>query len=298
MKAAGAIQLLLLAPAAHVSATPADAATAPLPDALTSLIREAHSKERRAIVDVAKRLYPDSIARIDAIVQQADKDERASNAGAGLAEGWKGEATIGGFYSAGNTEEWGVSASLVAKRAGPRWTHEAALRLDLKNEGGERTEERAYARYTLRRKLGAGRLFAFGRLSFERDRFSGIDTRFFESVGLGYQLLDRQNLHWDVMAGPALRQTDYSNAESESEPAIFARTQFEWEIPDRLKFSEEADSGLAKGNSTLASVTSLTSNLYGRLSGRISLGVEYESDPPPGRKNTDTNARASLVLDF
>ena len=299
MSPAGAGQLWLLAPALLLIA-PSAAAAAPeeLPAALTTMIREAHPRERKAIVDVAKRLYPAEVERIDGIVRGIEKEKRAAVAGAGFLRGWQGEAALGGFLSTGNTDEWGVSASFSAKRKGPRWTHEVEARLDLKEESGTRTEERGWGKYTVRRSLGAPRLFAFGRLSFERDRFQGIDRRFFESVGLGYQLLESRSVRWDAMAGPALRQTRYSDGSSVGEPALFARTRLEWEITDTLRFSEEVDAGLAGGNSTFTSTTALTSNLYGSLSGRISFAVEIETEPPAGREKTDTYTRASLVYAF
>jgi putative salt-induced outer membrane protein len=262
------------------------------------MLREAHAKERKAIVDVAKRLHPESNEAIDAFVRQLDREARTANATASLVEGWKGEVSVGGFLTSGNTDEWGVTGAVAIKRAGPRWTHEIEARADIKEEDHQRTEQRVAARYTLRRVLGPQRLFAFGRLSFEHDRFSGIDSRFFESVGIGYQLIATKSAKWDVMIGPAFRQSDYSDGSSAQEPALFARTRLEWEISDTLKFAEEADAGLAEGNSTLTSTTSLTSNLYGRLSGRISFRVEHETNPPAGRENTDSYARATLVYDF
>lgn len=301
MSPAGASQLWLLAPATLCLIAVAPAAAAKpeeLPASLTTMIREAHPKERKAIVDVAKRLYPASVERIDDIVRQVEKENTAAVATAGALEGWKGEASLGGSLSSGNTDEWAVSAALSAKKKGPRWTHEIEARIDVKEEKGTRSEERAAARYTVRRTLGAPRLFAYGRLSFEHDRFAGIHSRFFESVGLGYQLLDGRSVHWDALAGPALRQTAYVGGTSVHEPAIFARTKLEWEITDRLKFSEEADAGLADRNSTFNSLTALTSNLYGTLSGRISYGIRYETNPPEGREQIDTTTRISLVYAF
>jgi putative salt-induced outer membrane protein len=298
VRIAGAMQLWLLAPAVWLIVAPAPARAADLPDALTTMIREAHPQERKVVTNIAKRLYPSSIKEIDLIVKQIEQEERTSIAGATLLEGWSGQATLGGFRTTGNTDEWGVSAALLARRRGPRWTHEFEVRVEVKEEDHARTEERGFGKYTLRRTFGASRWFAYGRLSFERDRFQGIESRFFESIGIGYRLAKGPSLEWDAMIGPGLRQTDYSQESAVNEPAVFLRTKLEWKISNTLRFTEEADSGLAKGNSTFTSTTALTSNLYGRLSGRLSFGVEMETDPPPGREKTDTYTRASLVYDF
>jgi putative salt-induced outer membrane protein len=265
---------------------------------LGTMIREAHPQERKAIVNVAKRLYPGSIAEIDAIVRESDKESRAAMTGEKFRKGWKGEANLGGFMSSGNTDEWGVSASVSLTRKGPKWTHQIEVNGEIKEEDKERTTERGYARYTARRSLALPRLFAYGRVSFERDRFQGISTRFFESVGLGYQLIDTRSTRWDFMLGPGLRQTDFSDGTSTNEPALFVRTRLEWEITDTLMFSQEADVGWAEGNSTVTSTTALTSNLYGNLYLRVSFVVDLETDPPAGREDLDTYIRVNVGYAF
>lgn len=290
----GFLILALGAPAAAqtTQATPETLAS------LTTMIREAHPQERKAIVNVAKRLYPGSIQAIDAIVRQMDTESRAAMDGAKLREGWKGEAMLGGFLSSGNTDEWGISGSLSLTRKGPKWTHQIEANIEVKEEDGERTTERGYGRYTVRRSLALPRLFTYGRVSFERDRFQGIDTRFFESIGVGYQLLDRQSTRWDVMLGPALRQTNFSDATKTNEPALFVRTRLEWEITDTLMFSQEADVGWADDNSTVTSTTALTSNLYGNLYLRVSFVVDLETNPPVGREDLDTYIRVNVGYSF
>lgn len=281
---------LLLAPAA--------AAARDLPPTLEQMLREAYPAERRAVANVAKRIYPDSKDQIDRFVQSLEGEKKAQLADADLLEGWTGEASVGGFLTTGNTDEWGLSVAASFKRKSPRWTHELDLRVDVKEEDGVRTEEQGYGRFTLRRKLGTSPWFAFGRLSFERDRLQGIDSRFFEAVGIGHQIADTRRFDWDVMAGPGLRQTSYSDATDVSEAAIFLRTKLNWQISGTLRFSEEMDAGLAEQNSTFTATSALTSDLYGNLSGRISFGVEVETDPPQGREEVDTYTRASLVYRF
>src|SRR4051812_41857652 len=123
MTRSGARRLWLLAPAACVLMA---AAPAPeLPDTLVTMIREAHPKERKTITNVAKRLYPASIAAINAVVAQIEKEERSAVAGTRFVQGWRGEATLGGVLTTGNTEEWALTASLEARRKGPRWSHDA-----------------------------------------------------------------------------------------------------------------------------------------------------------------------------
>ena len=284
--------------AAFLPIFPTPAVAAELPPSLTEMIREAHPTERKTVINVAKRLYPGSTKEIDAFASQIEAEEKEAVGQKGYFEGWVGEASVGGFVETGHTDEWGVSLALAGSRRGPRWTHEISVGIDLKGEEGERTEERINGRYTLRRKIDDGAWFGFGRFSYKRNPFQGIDRRFFEAFGIGYQLADTPRFQWDVMAGPGLRQTAYSDGTDANDIGAFARLKLGWRITDILRFSEEADAGLAKRNSTLTSVTSLTTDLYGRLSGRLSFGLDFESDPPEGRERLETYTRASLVYDF
>jgi putative salt-induced outer membrane protein len=289
-------RLLLLAAFPSLVSNPANAEE--LPASLTSMIREAHPSERKTVINVAKRLYPGSTREIDALATQIEAEERQAVAQQSYFEGWAGEASVGVFIETGHTDEWGLSLALAGTRRSPHWTHEISIGVDLKGEEGKRTEERINGRYTLRRRIDDSSWFGFGRLSYKRNPFQGIDRRFFEAAGIGYQIVDKPRFQWDLMAGPGLRQTAYTDGTNANDVGAFVRLKLGWRISDTIRFSEEADAGLARRNSTFTSMTSLTTDLYGRLSGRLSFGLDYESDPPEGREKVETFTRASLVYDF
>jgi len=279
-------------------AAPADGPAQELPPGLDAMIRESHAKERKTIVNVAKRTYPHSAKAIDVLVKRIEADEKAEVAKADFLEGFSGEVTLGGYLSTGNTNDWGVAGSMALTRKGPRWTHNLDIRVDLKDEDGQRTDERVFASYTLRRALWQSRWFAFGRLRFEHDEQQGINSRFGQAVGMGYQLVSTPKLNWDVMAGPALRQTNFAGEPHGNTFGAFARTKFAWALTDTIKFSQDVDAVIDGSNNTLFATTALTTDLYGNLAFRLSFIAEIETDPPPGKVETETYTRASLVYDF
>ncbi|MGB3723227.1 MAG: DUF481 domain-containing protein [Pacificimonas sp.] len=281
-------------------ASPAFAA--PIPAPIEGMIRAADPEERDTVVKVAKRAAADSGTEIDALVADLKAGEKAAQqetlANQGFFEGWSGEGALGGSFSTGNTDELGAAASLGLNKRGRNWEHDLKLAFDYQRTNGTTRRERIYAGYTSRRDLGGDLFFAFGLLSFERDRFSGIDYRFTESLGVGYRLADGDDFKWTVEGGPAARQTRFTDGRDLSNIDLLGRTDIEWKPSDNLTLTESAGFLLSTGNSSYFSKSAVTAKLLGDISARLSFDVLHETDPPAGREKTDTITRASLVYGF
>lgn len=285
---------------AFAIAAPAHAA--PIPDSIEAMIRSAKPGERATIVKVAKRAAADSAAEIDALLATIKAEEKANEeqrlAAQGFWDGWTGEGAVGGTFSTGNTDETGLSASIGLTKRGRIWEHDIQLTADYLETNGEARRERFYAGYTGRRDFGGDFFFAFGLLSFERDRFGGLDYRFTESIGLGYRIFETDDLKWTVEGGPAARQTKFTDGVTSNRIDLLGRTDIDWKITDTLRLTESAGFLASGGNSSLYSKTALTAQVLSNLSARLSYDILHETDPPEGREKTDTITRASLVYGF
>ena len=279
-----------------LAALSSPAAAQDLPPAIVDLLREATPQERATIENVAKRLFPAQRPEIDQAVDRIEDDEKTAVGEAQFVDGWSGESSLGASYSSGNNNEWSVSATINMERKGPRWEHDVAIDGLIRNNQGVRTEERLNTSYRGRRDFTGSPWFSFGTLQFEHDLRVGIDTRFTETLGVGFQLINRDALKWEASAGPALRQTKFEDGFSESTVAAFVGTELKWEITDTLTFREKMGAVMDNSNSSFSSVTSLTTNVYGRLSGRISFELNAETDPSTGNDELDTRTLLSLVL--
>ncbi|MEO0501476.1 MAG: DUF481 domain-containing protein, partial [Pseudomonadota bacterium] len=215
------------------------AAAAPMPDAVEAMIRAASPDERDTVVKVAKRSAADSAAEIDTLAgelaaaeAEAAEQRLATN---GFFDGWSGEGSLGGTYSTGNTDQTGMAVSLALDKRTRRWEHDIDATFDFLRTDGETQRERYYAAYQGRRDLGDRWFFAFGLLSFERDVFSGIDTRFTESVGAGYRIADSDTFSWTVEGGPALRQTQFIDGTEENRLDALGKTDLDWRISPNFR---------------------------------------------------------------
>ncbi|OBV11611.1 putative salt-induced outer membrane protein [Erythrobacter dokdonensis DSW-74] len=272
----------------------------------------------RTVVDLAKQTNPDDTAEIDAILtgfetqlaeakaaEAAAKEEAIRTAS--LFENWSGKGEFGAFRATGNSSNTGITAGLTVNRQGIDWRHNLTGRVDYQRANGVTTREQFLARYEPNVKISE-RFYAYALAQYERDRFQGFSGRYAISGGLGYQALKRDDIQLSVKAGPAYRVTEFVDGRSESRIAGLIGVDFDWNITDRLKLTQDTNAVAETGgsavaiidsrNTSLDFVTGLNATISSKLSARFSYQIEYDSNPPPGAVQTDTLSRVTLIYDF
>lgn len=282
-------------------ATPAFADPIPPPVAAMIDAAAANPDQLKLVADIAKKTNPASVAEIEARVaglQAASAQARAARlARQGLFEGWTGNGELGGFISSGNTENRGLAIGINLNKETRRWKHGLRGQVDYQEDQGITSRERYFAGYEGNWKFSP-RGFAVLALSFEQDRFTGFSSRFAQALGLGYRLVDGKRLTIALDGGPALRQTRFTNGIGETVLAARAALNGKWQATPQLAITQTATYYADNINSSLLSLTQASARLNGRLSARISVQINNEGNPPPGRENTDTVTRATLVYSF
>lgn len=269
-------------------------------------------------LDLARAAFPGSSDDIDAIAAgwgaalaarkaAADAAREEAIRGADVLSLWHGRAELGGFQSSGNSSNVGASASLAVKRQGIDWSHALRAKADLQRQNGNTSRQQVMLAYEPRWQFGRD-VFAFGLAQFEHDRLQRLAGRYSVSGGIGYRLIEAENLKLSVKAGPALRISDFRGETSESSLGGLVGLDFEWQLFDRVKLTQMtnavAETGgqatvvLAGSRTSLDINTGLEFKVSDRLVSRFAYEVEYDSNPPPGTVSTDTLARATLVYDF
>lgn len=303
----GRVRLFFLSVlSAFLAATPA---RAEIPQAVEAMIREAARSGDRATVDavvnVAKATNPDDADAIAALATtlmseaeaEARRERERTLASNGYFQGWTGEGQLGIGLTSGNTAEVSGVLGLSLKKEGLDTRHKFAAVIDYLRTNGVTTRQKFGASYGLDYLLREG-LYVYGIVGWEQDRFAGYARRFTESLGAGVRVVNRSDMSLDVDAGPALRQTLFTDGTSQSDVGARASLTYRWTIRDGLVLSEDGSVLSADGNTTLLSTTALSSQITGPLSARLSFKVQSETDPPLGSKPTDTAARATLVYKF
>ncbi|ANU07909.1 DUF481 domain-containing protein [Paraurantiacibacter namhicola] len=315
-------RLAFLPLALAATAFSADPAHADVPEPVRAMIEAAiatgDADKVATVVELAKQTNPDDTAEIDAMhgafLQQKEEEARLAAAAkeqelaeAGVLDNWSGEGQIGAFQSSGNTDSVGVSSILKLKREGLAWSHRMRLSADYQRTNGQTTREQFLASYEPRYQIN-DRLFAYGLLQYERDRFQGFSARYATSAGIGYKVIATPDMSLSIKAGPAFRRTEFVTGRSEDRLAGLVGLDFDWRISDSIKLTQDTNAVAETGgqatvifdssNTSLNLITGVEAKISDSLSARLSYAIEYDSNPPAGAVATDTLTRFTLVYGF
>jgi len=202
---------------------------------------------------------------------------------------WSGKGSIGLALRAGNTEQADLSVQLNITRRGPL----TRLALDYLGAFGEVNGEpsvnshRASISYDfyLTRRLFLRPFFA----EYYRDPFLNIDHRVTVGAGMGYTLIDRSNMEWDVEGGMAYQTTRSVSVEAgedqtDATPAVVVGTRFDVDITSKIDFTldYQATVGLLEGRSVSHHlVGSLSFEVTDLLDFDVSAVWDHTSNPRP-----------------
>jgi putative salt-induced outer membrane protein len=276
---------------------------APMPDAVAAMLdaAAADAAQLKIVADIAKKTNPQSATEIDAKVAglaaaqaQAREEKLASQ---GFFQGWSGSGEAGGFVSSGNTSTEGIAVGANLSKETRQWKHSLRGFVDYQRQDGRTTRERYFAGYEGNYNITPN-FYALATLAYEKDRFSGFDRRFSESLGLGYKVINTGKVTLAVEGGPALRQTLFTSGFDDRAFAARGAGNFKWVVSPALTFTENATVFYDSFNTSVQSITALTAKLGGALSARASFQFNNESNPPAGRRNSDTTSRVTLVYSY
>ena len=260
------------------------------------------------MISVAKETNPDDVAELDALqagfeakqqqlAQQQAAEQQAKLKHAGLFHNWSGSGQVGASRSTGNSSDIGLSLALALDRKGLNWQHKFKATADFQRSSGVTTREQFLVSYQPRYSLGEN-FYAFAIGQWERDRFQGFSSRVSASGGFGYHLIDRDNMHLSVQAGPAWRKTWFVVGGTDSHLSAMGELDFDWQLAKNLELTQTLSTYLDSGTSTVTSTTGLQAAINGSLKARFSYEVNYNDGAPPGAVKTDTLSRATLVYGF
>lgn len=291
---------------------------APVRAMLDAAIATGDEGKVRTVAEIARATNPAETAEIDAIVaafhtalaarKKAEEEARlAALREADLFDNWSGKGELGGFRSTGNTSTTGITAGLTLERQGIKWRHRVTGRADYQRASGVTTREQFLARYESDVKV-SDNFYVYALAQYERDRFQGYTGRYAISGGMGYQAIKGKDVQLSLKAGPAYRLTQFTDGRTEDRIAALLALDFDWQITERLKLTQDTNAVAEAGGSAVAIidsrntsidlVTGLDAAIARKLKARFSYAVEYDSNPAPGAVQTDTLSRVTLIYDF
>jgi putative salt-induced outer membrane protein len=212
---------------------------------------------------------------------------------------WTGEGAFSAGNTTGNTETSDLGIAMKVKHQGDNWIQYGELSADYGETDSVESKNRIFAAGQVDR-IFDDRLSGYGRLSWERDEFSGFENRYFLGVGAAWKAVQGETTNWTIEGGPGykideIRETLTTPALTEESLGLRGGSKFEHKLNESVVVSNNSEVIYSEASTQLVNVLALTANLWGNLSARVSLDVRHDTDPLPDFEATDTATRVSLV---
>lgn len=225
-------------------------------------------------------------------------------------DGWKGEGSFSAGYTTGNTETADLGLGLKLDREAGIWTYSLEAAADYGETDSMETKNRLFLAGEVDRQLN-DKLFGFVRSSYEKDEFSGFDSRLFVGGGLGYLIYEGEPLNWSVQGGPGIKIDEVKPtvevrngvptpipATTEESFSVVGSSELTYIFNDAVTLSNTTSVLYATESTQIGNTIALTAALTDTFSARFSFDVRHDTNPPAGFESTDTVTRASLVYSF
>jgi putative salt-induced outer membrane protein len=232
-----------------------------------------------------------------------------------LPQGWSGKGQAGFVMARGNSDTDAANAKLDMNFLRGDWQHTLSLDALYGRSAGitasERWDLRFQSNYNITTKL-----FTFGALTYQNDKFSGFQYQESATGGMGYKLLDTDTVKFALQVGVGYRQSRAETLEY-NDPAnstnVTGRTldpdtekdvvgTFGWDFQYRFNSSTKLTDKLAAESGS--SNTSLKNDLAleVKMSKKLSLAAGYSvlenTTPAAGVKHVDQITTLNIVYAF
>lgn len=224
---------------------------------------------------------------------------------------WSGKASIGLTLREGNTRSADYTAQVRLQRRTPR------SRLSLDYVGNfsrvDDVESANNHRVNSEFDLWLSQRFylVLPSVEYYRDPFQNLEDRVTAGGGVGYDLVDRPKLDWNITTGPAYQQTWFSSSQpgepgSKGSAVLTFGSRFDWDITQRIELILEYRgifTSREAGETTHHAVGTLSLELTKRLDLDVSFIWDRISDPKVGAdgvqpKPDDYRLVVGVGLDF
>jgi putative salt-induced outer membrane protein len=216
---------------------------------------------------------------------------------------WAGKATLGYLATSGNTDNSTLNSSFEISYSTGDWKHLFGARAINATEDESTTAEAYEAGWKSERNFSEHN-YMFGQLDWRRDRFSGYETQFSQTVGYGRRLIDKEAHKLNVEIGAGARQSKLADVDGskESETILRAGLGYTWQISETAVFTQDFKVESGDANTYSESKSALSATLVGNLALVASYTIKNNSDvpvvPPPAPPIEKTDTYTALSLEY
>ena len=206
---------------------------------------------------------------------------------------WSGKVRLGYLSTSGNTETTNMSGGFEVAYELEKWKHQFKAATIYASEDNTTTAEAHNAGWKSEWTMSDVN-FLFGRLDWRKDRFSGYDKQFSQTLGYGHRLIDTEKHSLNGELGVGARQSELATGADESETIFTGGLFYKWAISDNSEFTQDLRVEAGDENTYLESRTAISATLVGNLALVGSYTIKSNSDVPLGTEKTDTFTALSI----
>ncbi|MFC3052025.1 DUF481 domain-containing protein [Kordiimonas pumila] len=222
---------------------------------------------------------------------------------------WNTKIELGAGSSTGDTDEKAVAAGMSFHRKfGTKWEHDLNLNFDYASSEGDATRQQFETQYEAL-WYAWDDLFMVNYTELSLDRFSGYDYQLLENIGLGYKVFETERHTLRLEAGPGVRfskvkaieatdTTPFMPSVMDTEYLGRLSANYKLQISESMVFQDKISTTVGEETTTFANRAEFSAKLNSHLTGKVSLDIGYDSNPPVGTSAWDTATRITLVYGF
>ena len=212
-------------------------------------------------------------------------------------EGFYGRVALGYLATSGNADNKTLSTSFDLDWNYAPW-HHALTGAAVRASTADVTTAEAYSLDWQSGYDFTETSYAFGRVAWDEDQFSGYDRQIRAVVGYGRRIIDTERHALNGEVGAGTRESDLRDGTSQDDTILRLSGDYLWTISDTAEFSQTLAIEDGSSNTYTEAVTKLTANIRGDISVVLSYRIRNNSDVPVGSVKTDTFTAVALEYTF
>jgi putative salt-induced outer membrane protein YdiY len=212
------------------------------------------------------------------------------------------DGEFGFIATTGNTETTSIKGRLSAHQELPHWSNDYTIEALYKKDeisGVEQTTAQKYflsAQGNYKLENPDHRLFGF--TSYEDDRFSSFNYQATLASGWSQKMWEDETSQFSYSVGPGYSFAETNEDEEQNSLIVRAALDYQWKISDTANFKQLLSTEVGEDNTKSRSESSVSAQISGGLSLKISLTLDHNSDVAVDIKKLETQTAVTLVYSF
>lgn len=219
-------------------------------------------------------------------------------ASAGARAQWSGDGTLAYSNANGNSDTSALAASLELGNEVGEWEHQIKLNAVGASQNNVVTAENYSFDAQSSRDINE-KLFGFGGVRYQSDRFSGFDYQASLRAGLGYHLIDTESQQLTFDLGLGYRQIELqNNLGEETGTTINFLADYSRQLTETTELSAAYLTEVGDANTYGEASLGVRVAISDTLGLRVAYLVKQNSDVPAGANETDTLTTVGISYSF